>query len=108
MRGSKAVREGQRLLQLVGSAEGAQLADRLLSSSLAGSSGKSALHHSDPFTSFRAVVRAYSNLVRRQGANIAQQSVPASPQQRVAEAQVIQHHKVQQLLSCKTLQVPSM
>lgn len=75
MRGQKAMREGQRLLQLVGSsAEKTQLAERLLSSSLAGTSGKPALHHSDPFTSFRAVVRAYSSLVRRQAAQVAEQS----------------------------------
>ena len=89
MRGQKAVREGQRLLQLVGSsAEGSQLAERLLSSTLAGTSGKPALHYSDPFTSFRAVVRVYSSLVRKQAGQVAQQSVKVYEQQGSSQGKV--------------------
>lgn len=83
------MREGQRLLQLVGSsAEGTQLAERLLSSSLAGTSGTPVLRHSDPFTSFRAVVRAYSSLVRRQAAQVAQQSPHVFQQQGTSDSKV--------------------
>ncbi|KAK9855184.1 hypothetical protein WJX84_003749 [Apatococcus fuscideae] len=92
MRGQKAVREGQRLLQLVSpSAEGSQLAERLLSSSLAGTSGKTALHQSDPFTSFRAVVRAYSSLVRRHAGDMLQQSAKAHQQQGSSDCKAAQN-----------------
>ena len=88
MRGQKAVRDGQRLVQLVGlTLENSQLADRLLSSSLAGSSGSS-LHTTDPFTSFRAIVRAYTSVARRQGLQQVHSAGPAHPRQGSNDAQV--------------------